>query len=287
MKISISSYSFQYDISRHAETQFSVIKKAKELGADAIEFTDLIPTGGITQLEYAKQLRIEAKNQGVEISAYSVGGNFLTKDINEEVERLKAQVEVAAELGVKLMRHDIGYVFPREVRKNRGFADIVDVLADGCRRITEYAATKGIRTMIENHGFFCQDSERVELLVNRVAHDNFGLLVDIGNFLCADESPITAVSRTAPYAIYFHIKDFIFKSGQECCIGKGFIQTRGGNYIRGTVAGQGVVPVSQCVAILKKAGYDGYLSLEFEGPERLDYALSEGIGYIKRICESL
>lgn len=59
--------------------------------------------------------------------------------------------------------------------------------------MTAYAAEKGIKTAVENHGTFCQDSDRVELLVNTVAHDNFGLLVDMGNFLCADENPAAAV----------------------------------------------------------------------------------------------
>jgi hypothetical protein len=43
--------------------------------------------------------------------------------------------------------------------------------------------------MVENHGFFCQDSERVEKLITQVGKENFGALVDIGNFLCVDESP--------------------------------------------------------------------------------------------------
>ena len=38
--------------------------------------------------------------------------------------------------------------------------------------MTEYAAAKGIKTMVENHGFFCQDSDRVEKLVTAVAHPN-------------------------------------------------------------------------------------------------------------------
>lgn len=53
--------------------------------------------------------------------------------------------------------------------------------------MTEYAEQKGVKTCIENHGFFAQDAERVEKLINAVGHPNFGALVDIGNFACADE----------------------------------------------------------------------------------------------------
>ena len=138
--------------------------------------------------------------------------------------------------------------------------------------------------MVENHGFFCQDSDRVELLVNKVAHRNFGLLVDMGNFMCADEDPALAVSRCAPYAFNVHVKDFILKSGKEEIPGEGFLQTRAGNYIRGTIAGHGVVPIRQCVKALKRIGYNGFITLEFEGMERLDIALKYGCDYLKRLC---
>jgi len=263
------------------ENQLTVIKKARELGFDAIEFTDLTPPENVSQKDFALSLKKEAEENGIEISCYSVGANMLAEDLGAEVERVKAQVDVAEALGVKLFRHDASFSFPGTYK---GFINVVDVIADGCRRITEYAATKGIRTMIENHGFFCQDSDRAELLVNTVAHENFGLLVDMGNFLCVDEDPTLAVSRTAQYAFNVHAKDFIFKNGAEGIPGDGFIQTRAGNFIRGTVVGHGIVPIRQCVRILKNRGYDGYLTLEFEGPERIDYALSQGAKLLNSIA---
>ena len=65
--------------------------------------------------------------------------------------------------------------------------------------------------MVENHGFYVQDSERVEKLYAAVDNKNFGLLTDMGNFLCADEDPASAFARVAPYAYYVHAKDFIVK----------------------------------------------------------------------------
>lgn len=284
MKTAISSYSFDYLMQCCGETQLSVISKAKELGFDAIEFTDLCPPEKVTQKEYAKMLKEEAEKVGIEISCYSVSADLLSGsdgDLEKEIEKVKEKVDIAAELGVSLMRHDATFSFNGE-RGYRGFINVVDRLAEGCRKITEYAETKGIKTMVENHGFFCQDSDRVELLVNTVAHNNFGLLIDMGNFMCADEDPALAVSRCAPYAFNVHVKDFIFKSGTEGSVA-GFLQTRAGNYIRGTIAGHGVVPVRQCLAALKRVGYDGYLTLEFEGPERIDDALKFGSEFLRNI----
>jgi hypothetical protein len=82
--------------------------------------------------------------------------------------------------------------------------------------------------MVENHGFFAQDSARVEKLLNAVNHPNFGWLVDMGNFVCADEEPYKAVGIAAPYAFHVHAKDFHIKSGMLPNPGQGWFRSRGG-----------------------------------------------------------
>lgn len=282
MKTAVSSYSFKRMMTQNGETEFTVISKAKEIGFDAIEFVDLQPPEGLTELEYAAQLKAEAERVGIEISCYSIGAdvyNGLNGDLEQEIERVKSKVDITAALGAKLMRHDAVFAFPPHPLD---FADVLPTLAESCRKITEYAMTMGIRTMVENHGFFCQDSDRVIALVSAVGHPNFGLQVDMGNFLCVDENPVLAVSKCANHAFNVHVKDFIFKSGEEGIPGKGFITTRGGNYIRGTIAGHGIVPIKSCITALKKVGYDGYLTLEFEGLEILPQAIE--MGY-EKICQ--
>lgn len=280
MKTSVSSYSFAYWLDQGVETQFSLIEKVKAYGFEAIEFTDLMPPDGVSEAAYAEMLREEAARVGLAISGYSVGADLMCEDVEAELERLRQKVDVAVLLGTKQMRHDATFRTPPAPL---GFDNVVGMLADRCRAITEYAAGKGIFTMVENHGFFCQDSDRMEKLVNAVAHPNFGLQVDVGNFLCVDENPATAVGRIAPYAHNAHVKDFLVCSGESGAPGGGFIHTRGGQYIRGTVIGHGAVPIKTCVGALKRVGYDGYLTLEFEGPERLDYAIPEALAYLKTL----
>ena len=289
MKIGVSSYSFQRLIGAGGETQLSVIRRAAQLGFDAIEFTDLQPHDGSSEADYAARLRDEAARCGIEISAYAVGADLLGGcggDLAAEVERLHRKVDVAAILGAKILRHDAAFVFP-DARGYRGFASVLPRLAEGCRAVTAYAAEKGVKTAAENHGTFCQDSDRVEQLVNTVAHDNFGLLVDMGNFLCVDEDPAAAVGRTAPYAFHVHAKDFLRKAAEQPDPGEGFFLTRGGARLRGTVLGHGVVPVKSCLAALRAAGYDGTVSLEFEGAEEVDYALRAGLAYLRRLLAEL
>ncbi len=49
--------------------------------------------------------------------------------------------------------------------------------------------------------------------------------------------------------------------------GEGWFTTRGGRFVRGSIIGHGDVPILQSIRALHKAGYDGYLSVEFEGLE--------------------
>lgn len=288
MKIAISTYSFSRLISSGAMTQLDCISKAKEMGFDAIEFVEIIPHDGSAEERYAARLGEEARRQGMEVTNFTFGADFLTGsggDTQAEIERVRKRIDLAVLLGASGVRHDATVGFPEGTRGYRGFDDVLPVLSAACREVTEYAAGKGVRTMVENHGFFCQDSDRVERLINAVAHPNFGWLVDIGNFLCADENPVTAVGRAAPYAFYAHAKDFHVKSGMMPDPGEGFFRSRGGNYLRGSIIGHGDVPVKQCIAALKKAGYDGAVAIEFEGMEDPLKGIGIGLANLRRYIE--
>ena len=95
MKISVSSYSFQQYIKAGKLTQLTAIAAAKEIGLEAIEFIDLTPPEGVTQAEYAKELRAEADRLGMTINAYTVGAN-LFKETPEEEAALRADTVVTS-----------------------------------------------------------------------------------------------------------------------------------------------------------------------------------------------
>jgi sugar phosphate isomerase/epimerase len=286
MKISVSSYSFQQYITAGKMTQFDCVAKAKELGFDAIEFIDLEALDFESKKALALKLRAEANRVGIEINAYAIWANLFWKTPEEserEVERIKEQLEIAKMLGVGVMRHDICGGLGQS-GASRSFDLMLPTIAKNALRITQYAKMLGIRTCIENHGFVAQDSDRIERLFNAVADDNFGVLIDIGNFLCVDENPITAVSRLAPYAIHVHLKDFKYTTASDL---EKKIFTRGANYIKPTTVGTGDVPVKQCLAILKRAGYDNYISLEYEGSEDCVQEISLGLKNIKEYLSQI
>lgn len=275
MKFAVSSYSFSQAVKDGRLNTLSLLEKAKELGFDAVEYTS-----SDCPVEKAPAIKAEADKLGIQIVNYCTGAELLTGDTAAAVESLKRNADTAAFLGCATMRHDVtgGY----KPRTWQGYDTALPILAENCRKVTEYAETLGVKTMTENHGYFSQDSLRVEKLINTVASDNFGQLVDMGNFLCADDEPLTAVSRCAPYAFYVHAKDFLRKSGDIVDPGEGFFMTRGGEFLRGTIIGHGAVPVLQCMRALKRAGYDGYVSIEFEGMEDCINAIRIGLANLKR-----
>lgn len=290
MKFSVSSYSYCRLVDSGEKTLAQCIQLAKDTGFDGIEFIDFEPDNSMSMLEYAAFLRSECERIGIEPVAYTVGADFINGsggDLSKEIERLKGQVDVAAALGVKLMRHDSSRGFDNKERGYKGFDDVLPRIVEGIRAVTEYAKTFGIKTMTENHGFFCQESLRVEKIVNTVANDNFGLLIDMGNFMCADENPVEAVGRLAPYAFHVHAKDFHKKSGNAPFFCDGFFKTRGGTYLRGAIIGHGDVPVYQCLSTLIANGYDGYVTVEFEGIEDQITGTTYGLNTLKKMCASI
>lgn len=285
MKISVSSYSFSQYVKSGKLLHFDVIKKAHEIGFKAIEFTDIPGDSYEAQLEYAKKLRAEADKYGMDINAYTIGANLYQPTPEEsavEVARLKGQVDIAKILGCSVMRHDVCYTLGKS-GNSRSFGLMLPTIAENARAVTEYAATQGIVTCTENHGYIAQDSYRVEQLFNAVAHDNYGLLVDVGNFVCADEDNEAAVSRVAPYAVHVHAKD-MYKSSVPL---EGYIQTRGCNYFKGAIVGEGDCNVEKCLRILKRAGYDGYCSIEFEGAEDCIEGITRGFENLKAMLERI
>lgn len=282
MKVAVSSYSFSQAIRDGRLTLKECIAKAKEIGFEAIEFVDFNVTStlpeGMTMMEYAKELRAECDRVGIAVTNFTIGADFQNRDTAEEVERVKGMVDIAEAFGATGMRHDVA----SGAKPYQSFDHALPKIAEGVRQVAEYAATKGIKTMSENHGFFAQDALRVEKLMNTVNHPNYGWLVDMGNFTCADEDPAISVGIGAPYAFYVHAKDFIIKPADGPNPGKFFFQSRNGNYLRGTIVGQGNVPVKHCLIALKKAGYDGYVAIEFEGMEDCILALEAGCENLKR-----
>jgi len=285
MKLGISTYSL-YSAYRSGElTLEGVIETIAELGA---EHAEIVPIGYslVEQPELIEVIKNTAANAGLELSNYAIGANFAGLDADareQEIARVKREVDACAALGIKRMRHDVAKSDDLSISN---FLAEMPALVDACRQIADYAATYGITTSIENHGYFVQHSDRVQAIVNAVARDNFRTTLDIGNFLCADEEPTIAVAKNIALASMVHFKDFYIRSSQYKP-GDGWFNSSGGKWLRGAIVGQGDIDMPKVIEIVKGSGYDGYISIEFEGMEQCKQGTKQGMDYIKRMWEAL
>ena len=182
------------------------------------------------------------------------------------------------------MRHDVTRG-PKE-DSQMTLSDVLKQIAPAVREITEHGAKRGVKTTLENHGFYMQTAERVEKLIQAVGHANYGLTIDMGNFLCLNQDPVDAVKRLAKYAFMAHTKDFHVKP-KSTMPPSGWFATPTEIALRGAIVGHGVIDVPAQLKILKDAGYNGYLSLEFEGMEEPTQAVRLGLEYVKKQLEAI
>lgn len=275
MRYSVSTYSFGGYASRGVPF---MIDEAARLGFDGIEYCI---DGGFSDDEL-RSFSKRARDAGLFPVCSCIGADFLNcESVDAECQKVEGEIRRAAILGVPLLRHDISRGLSGKLSAG-DYEVALPVLADACRRVTEFARGLGVRTCTENHGYFSQDAARVLSLYRAVSDDNFGLLCDIGNFMCADEDPVASVAAVAPYAVHVHAKDFYLSRGKEPR-GGGWFPTRGGDFLKGAIIGEGDARVGESLSALRSAGYDGFLTVEFEGSEDNIEGIARGLRYLTNV----
>ncbi len=147
---------------------------------------------------------------------------------------IKIWIDVASMLGSKGARVNTG-------NQPKGVFDLT-ITADSYRELAEYAATKNVALVLENHGGMSADPDNILKLFKMVNHPNFRICPDFGNF--ASEIRYEALDKIFELdPILVHAKTYDFNEQGE----------------------QDQFNFDQCMAIAKKHGYEGWYSVEFEG----------------------
>lgn len=228
-------------------------------------------------------IRARAESHNLPLTNYSVGADFWAGDTVAEIARVKQHIDTAHALGIPFFRHDVVAWSGREDDQDefeRIFAAIVPI----CQELADYAAPLGITTSIENHGFCFNNSERVRRMVWAVDRPNFRTTLDIGNFLCVDELPVSAVPKNLPIASVVHLKDFFIR---DFVPGDGWLPTPAGNAIQGSTVGFGDLPMKRLLAAVKASGFDGPIAIEYEGQAPALLAIENGIANALRIWSEI
>jgi sugar phosphate isomerase/epimerase len=252
------------------------------------EIVELVPfafsfetADGAIDYGLIKDTRRHAADVGVALANYSVLADLCKDDptaLAAEIDRVKRHIDIAAELGAPRMRHDISaFRRPRGLNGVAEFDRLLGQMSDAAGRLADHAATRGLTTLVENHGFFVNGADRVERLIRAVDRPNFALLLDTGNIACVDEIPEVGALRLAPFARMVHLKDFYIRRRDPGdardfdCAGSWFT-TQAGRYLRGSILGQGDLDAPEILRAIKASGYDGDIAIEFEGLEEPRYA---------------
>ncbi len=286
MKLAVSTYSLSSWQRAENKSLNDIVDWIAD-NAAGIEFSGISAQLGKNPLRKADNLRKRCEKKDLQIVGYCCGAELFHSSANklrQQIEILKQEIDIAAKLGVKNMRHDVTRGFPENWKGKKSFCQILKTVVPAIREIADYASQYGIKTSLENHGFYMQQSKRVQRLIETVNHKNYGLTLDVGNFLCVNEEPKEAIKRLAKYAIHVHLKDFHIKPKRLAPPAEhGWIYTPTPIAIRGAILGHGNIDLPACISLLKKSGYNGWLSLEFEGLEEARKGVSLGLDYAQSI----
>jgi sugar phosphate isomerase/epimerase len=292
MKLAISTYSLSsWSGGLKTRTLEEVIAKIAEFDVVGVEFCDFFGDAHNNPFHKIDLVNKRVAKTGLLPAGYATGWEFLVplEEQKRRVDFIKRQIDVASALGCKTMRYDLtGGWGPhaKDVPGPRTFANALKHLVPVVREIADYGQVKKVVTSIENHGWYMQNSKRIEKLILAVGHKNYRLTMDMGNFLCVNDNPTKAAQLLAKYACMVHTKDFhVKKKGTQPP--NGWFETASDLALRGAIVGHGVLEIPKQLAALKKANYKGFLSLEFEGIEDPIFAINSGLAYLRRELKAL
>ena len=299
MKLGMSCYCLDPAMAAGRMTIDDVIDYAVAHGCEHIEFVPFhlafVTPEQELDLELIEHVRKKCESAGIEISTYSVNADLLKTDPAEEakeIERVKRHIDAAQKLGLSRMRFDVAS-FRRPFSTNTiyNFNQEFPQMVRNGTLLCDYAAERGITIVMENHDFFINGSDRVLRLIEAINRPNLKMTVDVGNFLCVDEDPVAAVKRCLPLAEMIHLKDFYIRKKELLpdqtemfnCNNGSWFETMGGKMLRGAILGQGDVDIWEILRTIKHSGFDGYISLEFEGMEVCEQGTEISLAMAKAI----
>lgn len=163
--------------------------------------------------------------------------------LKEHLESGRAYIDLASRLSVPYIR-----VFGDSIPEPALEAQITDQVVDGLQTLGTYAEERGVYVLIESHGDFSQ-SRRLAAVMERVNSPAVGILWDMHHpWRFHGEQLAESYKAIGPWVRHVHLKDSI----------------RTENGFRYTLPGEGEFPWAEALALLQRAGYQGWLSFEWE-----------------------
>jgi len=222
---------------------------------------------------YLKELKRRALSAGIALCGLSIHQGFVSLDAEERKKNIGhtvQMIEMAYTLGIPCMRLNTGRwrTIPDfdEFMDKRGIEppqagytdeDAYPWVIESIEQCLPAAEKCGVMLALENHWGLGRTPEGLLRIVKAVDSPWLKILMDTGNFL---EDPYQKLEQIAPQTVFVQAKTYY---------GGGVYYTLDLDYDR--IAG-----------ILRKAGYKGYISLEFEGEEDYRTAIPKSLELLRK-----
>jgi len=234
-----------------------------EAGAEGVE-----PMAGLAGDPSADEINALLAKYGLATACYDVGVDLVQDDEagrRGAVERLVVEVKRAASIGSPIV-----LVVPGGLREGIDRPLAIARAAEGIRAVIPTAAELGVALTVEQMGSpqaLCARGEHMRTVVEAVDSPHFGLTYDPGNFYLTGEDCVKPLPDLLPWVRHVHFKDIRLKAD-------GWISVP---------LGTGEVPLDAVYRVLAEGGYDGYVSVEYEGDEDPCPAVQTGIEYVRAL----
>ena len=284
MKISICHYSFHRAWAAENWDACRLAEEVKRIGVGAIDFH----VGFLGSTERAAEMVTAALDKtGLELSGLSLSTNFGHDDpgrVSKEIEKTISWMRIAKEVRAPVSRI-FGVPLPSGLAvhvRGDGAADearrkLKERVAAALEEVTREAESLDLVLALENHhGFPATAEEQVEL-IERMNSKCFRATVDVGNYMCADQAPEVGTAIAAPYAAYVHVKDFARVADESIASGW---------RLEPRAVGRGDVNQAACLQILKDAGFDGFVAIEYEGHENERIGVAQSVEFLNTIISN-
>lgn len=248
-------------------TVFDWIEMAAGLPVQGLELYD-----GFLQsfdADYLARIRGAIESHHLVMPMLCCSPDFTSPDPQErrrQIEREKRMIDVTAALGGNFCRVLSGQRRP-QVTVAEGILWVTDALGE----LTDYAESRRVSLALENHykdnywqyPEFAQKREVYLQILERVPSPWLGAQFDPSNAILAGEDPIELLQRVKQRVVTMHASDRYLKPGHTIDELRTVEDAKGyASILSHGVIGKGLNDFPQIFAILREAGFDGWVSIE-------------------------
>ena len=277
MQIAAMTYSFASLLDKRETDTPRIIRYYAELGVPAVEITS-----GYVREEEMTAIQAALAETGMSVASYDLVCDVVTADAavrRDRTAQFRTNLQRAAELKAKIV-----LVVPGPPREGISHAQARQWFAEALRAALPDAARLGFALTIPNVGWqpvVYGTSDQI-LGICEAAGPELRVTYDVGNFLLAGEDNLQALDRVAPRLAHVHFKDWEILPAT--CPGA-FPGVDGRPYL-GAVLGEGILNLRKPLERLRRLGYKGAISMEYEGTNDPYEAVRRGVTYLRSLLEA-